>query len=106
MLPRNSRLSVEKFPRKSKMAFKGPHFTFKTTPGDGRVAVLVSKANAKKAFLRNSIRRYIYNFFRENRVSETVNLLVMLNTSIMKLDLEKKEILEKELKTGINNINK
>ena len=102
MLPKTLRLSVESFPKNAKTAFRGPHFTIKTTQGDGRVAVLVGKSKAKKAILRNSLKRLIYNFFKDNQVPSGQDLLIVLNKPIMKLDSPKKKILIDELSDGLN----
>lgn len=104
MLPKRSRFSVESFPKNAKTAFKGPHFTIKTIPGGGRVGVVIGKGKAKRAVLRNSLKRFIYNFFKDNPTSSNVDLLVLLNTSIMKLDSQKKQELKEELEQGLTKV--
>jgi len=105
MLAKNRKLSVEDFPRNSKTIFKGHYVTFKIFPGEGKASVLVIKARAKKAFLRNKIKRLIYNFLKDQEPPKEVNLLVVLNSSIMKLDSETKNLILKELEEGFAKIN-
>ncbi|PIR98596.1 MAG: ribonuclease P protein component [Candidatus Colwellbacteria bacterium CG10_big_fil_rev_8_21_14_0_10_41_28] len=111
MLAKRDKLPIQKFSPKAKTVFRGNFLSIKSDKnglGRSRVGVVISKKIAKSAFLRNSIRRLVFNYMRTylkgDRGDNSVDLLVVINQPIMKTDSVTREALERDLEEGLKNL--
>jgi ribonuclease P protein component len=86
MLAKKFRLPIQEFYRKSSQNTRTKYFTvkiFKPEKPYARLGVVVSKKVANKASDRNSLRRLIFNFARDNYQRLAVNdyLIILLPVS-------------------------
>lgn len=109
MLPRELKLSVEDFPKRSKTCFRGKTISLKSAPngkGHVRLGVLVGKGVSPRATLRNWTKRTIYDVF-EGKYQEKLagfDLLVIVGGRIAEESAEIKEALKKEVVASIRSL--
>ena len=110
MLPKKNRISVENFPKKAEVLFKGDHLSIKAVEnnkvGEFRLGVVVSKGVAKSAVSRNRIKRLVYRRFKEAipQLNQNLDLLAIVKGPIMKLTPDIKKQLLKELDQAIDKV--
>ncbi|MDP2696229.1 MAG: ribonuclease P protein component [bacterium] len=107
MLAKKFRLPIQEFYRKSSQNTRTKYFTlkiFKPEKSYARLGIVVSKKVASKASGRNSLRRLIFNFARDNYQRLVVNdyliILLPVSAKVSKDDLI--TALEYALKTKTN----
>jgi len=107
MFKKKFRLQVQHFPTKAKVVFSGNFITIKVSNnslGYNRVGVIIRSGVVKKATNRNSIKRFILNFFKIeiDSISPKKDILIIFKTKTTN-DKFKKDLTE-ELSTAIEKL--
>jgi ribonuclease P protein component len=100
MLPKNSRISRKEFPNllTSKVFFHSLHFSLRVANSTKpQIAVSVSKKIAKKANIRNSIRRRTYSVL--HKILKKIKPSMILFVAKSEADEIKGEKLESEIES-------